>query len=211
MRLLCQFCGIRRNERDEVKDLINESFQNYMKMKIRSAGAEYEQMVENVTDIFKYYMLKKTKRKKMIHYNLLHFVTLRLATTHYDPFHFFTLFHLTTCYSSLRSVTFPYNLLHFITLRSTTIRYISFQFVTNCYNLLQCVTIRYNSLPFITKIYLRITCNETFHDINMPWTLHYCTLCDYKSDRRYDRDKHVTRKHGIYKAPTNNFLQPEVA
>ena len=44
----------------------------------------------------------------------------------------------------------------------------------------------------------------------MARTIHYCTFCDYKSDRRYDRDKHVTKKHGIYKAPTNTFHQPNV-
>ena len=45
----------------------------------------------------------------------------------------------------------------------------------------------------------------------MARTIHYCTFCDYKSDRRYDRDKHVSKKHGIYKAPTNTLLQPKVA
>ena len=30
----------------------------------------------------------------------------------------------------------------------------------------------------------------------MTRTIHYCNFCDYKSDRRYDRDKHVNRKHG---------------
>ena len=30
----------------------------------------------------------------------------------------------------------------------------------------------------------------------MTRTIHYCNFCDYKSDRRYDRDKHVSRKHG---------------
>ena len=29
----------------------------------------------------------------------------------------------------------------------------------------------------------------------MTRTIHYCNFCDYKSDRRYDRDKHVNRKH----------------
>ena len=29
----------------------------------------------------------------------------------------------------------------------------------------------------------------------MVRTIHYCHLCNYKSDRRYDRDKHVQRKH----------------
>ena len=29
----------------------------------------------------------------------------------------------------------------------------------------------------------------------MTTTIHYCNFCDYKSDRRYDRDKHVSRKH----------------
>ena len=32
----------------------------------------------------------------------------------------------------------------------------------------------------------------------MTRTIHYCNFCDYKSDRRYDRDKHVSRKHGIH-------------
>ena len=45
----------------------------------------------------------------------------------------------------------------------------------------------------------------------MPRTIHFCHLCNYKSDRRYDRDKHVKNKHNIYKAPTNTVLQPEVA
>ena len=27
-------------------------------------------------------------------------------------------------------------------------------------------------------------------------TIHYCNACDYKTDRKYDRDKHVTRMHG---------------
>ena len=27
-------------------------------------------------------------------------------------------------------------------------------------------------------------------------TIHYCNECDYKTDRKYDRDKHVTRMHG---------------
>jgi len=27
-------------------------------------------------------------------------------------------------------------------------------------------------------------------------TIHYCNVCDYKTDRKYDRDKHVTRIHG---------------
>ena len=29
----------------------------------------------------------------------------------------------------------------------------------------------------------------------MTRTIHYCNFCDYKSDRRYDRDKHVSRKY----------------
>ena len=39
----------------------------------------------------------------------------------------------------------------------------------------------------------------------MARTIHYCTFCDYKSDRKHDRDRHVTRKHDIYKegAPTS--------
>ena len=31
--------------------------------------------------------------------------------------------------------------------------------------------------------------------LRMTRTIHYCNFCDYKSDRRYDRDKHVSRKH----------------
>ena len=27
-------------------------------------------------------------------------------------------------------------------------------------------------------------------------TIHYCNECDYKTDRKYDRDKHVSRMHG---------------
>ena len=39
----------------------------------------------------------------------------------------------------------------------------------------------------------------------MTRTIHYCTFCDYKSDRKHDRDRHVTRKHGMCKegAPTS--------
>ena len=39
----------------------------------------------------------------------------------------------------------------------------------------------------------------------MTRTIHYCTFCDYKSYRKHDRDRHVTRKHGMYKegAPTS--------
>ena len=28
-------------------------------------------------------------------------------------------------------------------------------------------------------------------------SIHYCNVCDYKTDRKYDRDKHVTRMHGF--------------
>ena len=39
----------------------------------------------------------------------------------------------------------------------------------------------------------------------------YFTFCDYKSDRKHDRDRHVTRKHDIYKegAPTS-MTQPTI-
>ena len=30
----------------------------------------------------------------------------------------------------------------------------------------------------------------------MTRTIHYCTFCDYKSYRKHDRDRHVSRKHG---------------
>ena len=29
----------------------------------------------------------------------------------------------------------------------------------------------------------------------MVRTIHYCHLCDYKTDRKYDRDKHIQKKH----------------
>ena len=55
-------CGTRRHDMtgDQVRTLINNSFdvfQNYMKMQATEDGNE--DMVENITDIFKYYMLKK--------------------------------------------------------------------------------------------------------------------------------------------------------
>ena len=28
-------------------------------------------------------------------------------------------------------------------------------------------------------------------------TIHYCNVCDYKTNRKYDKDKHVTRMHGL--------------
>ena len=45
----------------------------------------------------------------------------------------------------------------------------------------------------------------------MTQTIHYCTFCDYKSDRKHDRDRHVTRKHDIYNegAPTS-MTQPAI-
>ena len=30
----------------------------------------------------------------------------------------------------------------------------------------------------------------------MTRTIHYCTFCDYKSDRKHDRDRHEKNKHG---------------
>ena len=55
-------CGTRRHDMtgDQVRTLINNSFdvfQNYMKMQATVVGNE--DMVENITDVFKYYMLKK--------------------------------------------------------------------------------------------------------------------------------------------------------
>ena len=29
----------------------------------------------------------------------------------------------------------------------------------------------------------------------MVKTIHYCNFCDYKTDRRYNREKHILRKH----------------
>ena len=55
-------CGTRRHDMtgDQVRTLINNSFdvfENYMKMQATEEGNE--DMVENITDVFKYYMLKK--------------------------------------------------------------------------------------------------------------------------------------------------------
>ena len=55
-------CGTRRHDMtgDQVRTLINNSFdvfQNYMKMQATEDGNE--DRVENITDVFKYYMLKK--------------------------------------------------------------------------------------------------------------------------------------------------------
>ena len=55
-------CGTRRHDMtgDQVRTLINNSFdvfQNYMKMQETEDGNE--DRVENITDVFKYYMLKK--------------------------------------------------------------------------------------------------------------------------------------------------------
>ena len=111
-------------------------------------------------------------------YNTLHFVTLRITTIRYNPLQFVTIVwnkHLhVICYDPLQFVTTRYDPLQFVTIR---------------YNSLHFVKIRYNSLQFVTKIYLRITFNETFHNKNMTRTIHYCTFCDYKSDRRYDSHK----------------------
>ena len=32
-------------------------------------------------------------------------------------------------------------------------------------------------------------------------TIHKCNVCDYKTNRKYDRDKHVTRMHGSNRFP----------
>ena len=45
----------------------------------------------------------------------------------------------------------------------------------------------------------------------MTRTIHYCNFCDYKSDRRYDRDKHVSRKHGIHLSSPSNKHHPSIA
>ena len=29
----------------------------------------------------------------------------------------------------------------------------------------------------------------------MGRTIHFCSFCDYKTDRKYDRDRHILRKH----------------
>ena len=44
----------------------------------------------------------------------------------------------------------------------------------------------------------------------MVRTIHYCNICDYKTDRKYDRDKHVQRKHSTYVGAPTSTLQPKV-
>ena len=59
-------CGIRRNAGDEVKTLINESFdvfQHYMKIKMQANEVGYEDMIEKSIDVFKCYMLEKLMNK----------------------------------------------------------------------------------------------------------------------------------------------------
>ena len=48
------------------------------------------------------------------------------------------------------------------------------------------------------------------YDLKMVRTIHYCNICDYKTDRRYDRDKHVQRKHSTYAGAPTTTLQPQV-
>ena len=59
-------CGTRRKDvdmaEDQVRTLINNSFdvfQPYMKMQATGVGDMKMQMIKNITDVFKYYMLKK--------------------------------------------------------------------------------------------------------------------------------------------------------
>ena len=61
-------CGTRRKDVDmavdQVRTLINNSFdvfQHYMKMQATGVGNEdmKMEMIKNITDVFKYYMLKK--------------------------------------------------------------------------------------------------------------------------------------------------------
>ena len=41
-------------------------------------------------------------------------------------------------------------------------------------------------------------------------TIHYCDVCGYKTNRKYDRDKHVTRMHGSNRIPViENKIIPE--
>jgi len=59
------------------------------------------------------------------------------------------------------------------------------------------------SLLFIFFLRLQNQLKKNLHwyiswFLKMTRTIHYCNFCDYKSDRRYDRDKHVSRKHGIH-------------
>ena len=59
-------CGTRREDvdmaEDQVRTLISNSFdvfQPYMKMQATGVGDMKMQMIKNITDVFKYYMLKK--------------------------------------------------------------------------------------------------------------------------------------------------------
>ena len=59
-------CGTRRKDvdmaEDQVRTLINNSFnvfQPYMKMQATGVGDMKMQMIKNITDVFKYFMLKK--------------------------------------------------------------------------------------------------------------------------------------------------------
>ena len=59
-------CGTRRKDvdmaEDQVRTLINNSFdvfQPYMKMQATGVGDMKMQMIKNITDVYKYYMLKK--------------------------------------------------------------------------------------------------------------------------------------------------------
>ena len=48
------------------------------------------------------------------------------------------------------------------------------------------------------------------YNLKIVRTIHYCNICDYKTDRRYDRDKHVQRKHSTYAGAPTTTLQPQV-
>merc|ERR1712030_188870 len=48
------------------------------------------------------------------------------------------------------------------------------------------------------RTYLRNMCKEKkcLKIMTRTRTIHYCNVCDYKTDRKYYRDKHVYRMHG---------------
>ena len=41
--------------------------------------------------------------------------------------------------------------------------------------------------------------------------IHKCNNCEYQTPYKANYRRHVKNKHNIYKAPTNNLLQPQVA
>ena len=130
-------------------------------------------------------------------YFSLQFVTIRdvFVTFRYNSWRFcyISLQFVMLCYISLQFVTFCYILLHYDSLLFVTIYDILLHFVTLCYISLHFVTTRQK--PLQNQLKKNLQWKFSWYK-KMTRTIHYCNFCDYKSDRRYDRDKHVSRKHG---------------